>query len=103
MGKKKTNKQKTKPRKIRKVDIVAFIIAFIFLAILWTVCISYLFSGNYFGYDNYYGQPVGTLLLLIVLIVATPVFFIAIWKTIKGQEIGTLNGMDKPPFKWPWD
>ena len=87
MGKKKRNKKKIKQRKIRRVEILAFAIAFLILAILWTVCISYLFSGNYFGHDNYYGQPVGTLLLLIVLVVATLVYFVAMWKTIKGQKI----------------
>jgi hypothetical protein len=56
MGKKKRNIKKTKPRKIRRVEIVAFAIAFLILAILWTLCISYLSSGNYFGHENYYGQ-----------------------------------------------
>ena len=102
MGKKKRIKQKINPRKIRRVEIVAFVIAFLILTILWTLCISYLISGNYFGHDNYYGQPVGTLLLFIVLIVATPVLFVAMWKTIKGQKINGVNGMDEPPFKWPW-
>lgn len=87
---------------------MAFSFCLVFLLILWVTFFSYLISKNYFGHTNYYGQPVGTFLLLPVLIVATGVFIFGLWKYSKGEDIFNKNSdrpeyMEKPPFKWPWE
>ncbi len=93
-------------RKIRKVDIIGIGIIGILLVILWATCVGYLVRGDFFGYQNYFGQPVGTLLLLVFLIIATPVYIIMAVKTIRKRKVemtSTPKWMDNPPWKFPWE
>lgn len=49
---------------------------------------------------------VGTLLLLVVLIIATPIYIIMTIKTIKEHKVKLLSPpkcMNNPPWKWPWE
>jgi uncharacterized membrane protein len=92
-------------RKIRRADIAAIIVSAILLVILWVKFIDLFISKNYFGYFNYYGQPVGIFLLLVMLVVITPLFFIIAWRTINRgnkNQYNTPQWMQKPPFKFPW-
>lgn len=61
----------------QKVGLVG---ACIFLAIYWTQAIIYLEAGNAWGHGNYWGQPVGTFLLIAVLAVASLAFFVVLWR-----------------------
>jgi hypothetical protein len=90
---------------LRKADIFGLVVAGMFLLILWTTCVINFISGNFMGYRNYYGQPVGTFILLIVLAVATPVYVIVIIRLIRKQKIESYPvpaWMKEPPWKWPW-
>lgn len=92
-------------RPIRHVDIAGIVLIGLILAILWTTCLAYVLQGNYFGYRNYYNQPVGTLLLLIVLAIITPLYIYMAIKTIRDKRIRpttTPAWMNKPPWKFPW-
>jgi len=93
-------------RKIRKTDIIGIGIIGILLAILWVTCIGYLVRHDFFGYQNYFRQPVGTFLLLVFLIIATAVYIIMTAKTIKRRKVemtSTPKWMDTPPWKFPWE
>jgi hypothetical protein len=92
-------------RPIRRGDIIGIAFVGFILMMLWTTCIANLLKGNYFGYQNYYGQPVGTLLLLVVLAVVTPLYIYMTVKTIKDKKVklsSTPSWMNKPPWKFPW-
>jgi len=102
---KKKRSADKKFRKIRKTDIMGISIAGIILAILWATCICYFVRGDFFGYQNYFGQPVGTFLVLVILLIATPVYIIMTAKTIRKRKVemtSTLKWMDTPPWKFPW-
>ncbi len=81
----------------------------VILLILWVTCLTNLISGNLFGYKNYYGQPVGTLLLLTVLIIITPIICYAAWKSYIGELPAKRKGKYKKDKydevasdRWPW-
>jgi hypothetical protein len=93
-------------RKIRKTDIMGISIAGIILAILWAICIGYFVRRDFFGYQNYFGQPVGTFLVLVILLIATPVYIIMTVKTIRKSKVdmtSTPKWMNIPPWKFPWE
>ena len=105
--KKESNKQRPQSKFDKRINRLGFWFSFVFIVILWVTVISYIKSGNYFGHSNYMGLPVGTFLLLPVLIVATGVFIYAVWKHFHGVEVMNRIGknpkwMNKPPYKWPW-
>ena len=103
---KKKRSLSNQSRKIRKTDIIGIGIVGIIIAILLATCVGYLVKGYFFGHQNYYGQPVGTFLLLAVLIVATPVYIIMTAKTIRKRKVemtSTPKCMDAPPWKFPWE
>jgi len=82
---KKTQKKKPVSKQEKKLLIISCaVIGTIFLS-LWAVCIANLYNGNLFGFRNHYDQPVGTLLLLSVLIICTPLLIIVFWKAFKGK------------------
>lgn len=80
----KKKKRHTSNRE-KRINLIGSSLAGIILLILWVTCLKNLFSGNLFGYKNYYGQPVGTLLLLSVLVIVTPIACYAAWKSYKGE------------------
>ncbi len=93
-------------RKLRKSDIIGISVAGVFLLLLWALCIGNLIQGDYFGYKNYFGQPIGTFLLLAFLIIATPINIIMIIKTVKSRRVrlsSTPKWMNTPPWKFPWE
>ena len=49
-------KRRKKSKRERFLNITGSILGGIIFAGLWLVCLSNLFSGNYFGYKNYYGS-----------------------------------------------
>jgi hypothetical protein len=103
---KKKRSADKKSRKIRKTDIMGISIAGIILTILWATCISYFVRRDFFGYRNYFGQPVGFFLLLAILIIATPVYIIMTAKTIRKRKVemtSTPKWMNIPPWKFPWE
>jgi len=59
---------------------VGLLVACIFLAIYWTQALSYLESGDAWGHRNYWGQHIGTFLLIAVLAVASVAFFVVVWR-----------------------
>src|SRR5512139_2230020 len=61
---------------------VGLVVACIFLAIYWTQAINYLEAGNAWGHGNYWGQPVGTFLLIAVLAVASVAFLVVLWRLL---------------------
>ncbi|MDH4227993.1 MAG: hypothetical protein OEV59_09655 [Deltaproteobacteria bacterium] len=61
------------------------LVAFV-LVQLWIQCISLFKSANYFGYKNHYGQTVGPMVLLIVLLIATPLGIVMVWKHFYGKR-----------------
>jgi L-asparagine transporter-like permease len=103
------NKKRSLPnesRKVRKTDIIGIGIVGVLLAILWATCIGYLVRRDFFGYQNYLGQPVGTFLLFVFLIIATAVYVIMTAKTIRKRKVemtSTPKWMDSPPWKFPWE
>jgi len=109
--KKIRNKATLKPvrrRKLRKIDIIGFLSIGVFLVMLWVICLSYLLRKDYFGYHNYFDQPIGTLMLLIILIIGTPVYLVMLWRQFRGTADYTKpddspSWMKKPPFKLPWE
>jgi hypothetical protein len=103
---KKKRSADKKSRKIRKTDIMGISIAGIILAIFWATCIGYFIRRDFFGYRNYFGQPVGFFLLLAILIIATPVYIIMTAKTIRKRKVemtSTPKWMNIPPWKFPWE
>jgi len=93
-------------RKIRKTDIIGIGIIGILLVILWATCIGYLVRRDFFGYQNYFGQPVGIFLLLVILIIATPVYIIMTAKAIRKRKLEMTSRpkwMNTPPWKFPWE
>jgi hypothetical protein len=98
-----------RPRRLRRVEVLGMGIFGFLLIILWTQCIWYFMSGHFFGHKNYYGQPVGTFLLVAMLMVFTLVFFVIVWRILRGRPImrgepsaKSPSWMEEPPFKWPW-
>jgi O-antigen/teichoic acid export membrane protein len=96
-------------RRQRRLDIIGIVFGFIFLIILWVQCISYLRTVNFFGHENYFGQPIDTLLLLTLLIIITPISFVASWRTIfrkkraKHKITEKSLWMDEQSWKFPWE
>ena len=91
------------------MNLINSLLGGFFLLVLWVTCLANLFSGNFFGYKNYYGQPVGTLLLLAVLIIITPIVGIMVWKSYKGEYPKRQKGKYKRRYnhdnesdRWPW-
>ncbi len=82
---KKSKKKKPVSKREKKLLIVTSVVMGIMLLPLWTICIANLYNGNLFGHRNHYGQPVGTLLLLTVLIICTPLLVLVLWKAFKGE------------------
>lgn len=75
------------------------------LVLLWGLCVSHLKAGNFQGHTNYYGQPVGALMLLSLLLVATPVYLVMVYRVLRGKAPGPAAAspwMNKPLWKWPW-
>ena len=104
MNKKKSKRQNI--RKLRTTDKIGIAFVWLFLIILWATCIVNIVNENYFGYKNYFGQPVGTYLLLSILIIATPICIIMTFKTIKNKSVETPSvpeWMNKPPWRLPWE
>ena len=70
-------------RKIRKLIIrTGFILGAFFYFNLVMLTIIYLGEGNYFGHMNHYGQPVGTMLLVVVLTLIPVVYITWLIKNI---------------------
>lgn len=69
--------------KTRRSEVVAIAVVALFLCILWAKGILNLVAGNHLGYVNFYGQQVGTVLLLATLVVVTPVFVVLAWRRLK--------------------
>lgn len=67
-------------RSLTNWEKVGLIVAFIFLLIYWTKALHYLASGNAWGHSNYWGQPVGTFLLVAVLLAGSVAFIAALWR-----------------------
>ena len=91
---------------MRKIDIIGILLVWLFLAMLWVTCIVNLINGNYYGYRNYYGQPIGTLMLLVFLIVTTFVCLIMTIKTIRKSKVDSYTEpklMNTLPSEWPWE
>jgi len=102
--KKSIKKRNTHP--IRRMDVTAILIVWLFIIVLWVTCISGIINGNFIGHVNYYGQPVGYMLLLVFLIVSTCVCLIMTVRTIKKRKVeynSTPEWMNEPPWKWPWN
>jgi len=103
------DKKTRKRRRKRLLDILGTVIGFFVLAILWFQCILYLRTGNFFGHKNYLGQPVGTILLLIILTIITPIVFIKTWQIFFGKKEEKAKiterpkWMEEPPWRFPWE
>lgn len=54
---------------------------------LWLLCLSHILSGNLFGDQNYFGQPVGTFLLLAILVTVTPVYIVMTVRTLRNCKV----------------
>jgi hypothetical protein len=63
-----------------KMFVTSLIVFGLLLSSLWLKVIIYIRDDNPWGHENVYHLPVGTYLLLIMLIVVTPIFFILAWK-----------------------
>ncbi len=104
--KRRRTSHKTQSRKWRKSDIIGIGVGGVILLLLWALCIGKLIQGDYFGYKNYFGQPIGTLILLTFLIIATPIYMIMTIKTVKSRRVqlsSTPKWMNTPPWKFPWE
>jgi heme/copper-type cytochrome/quinol oxidase subunit 2 len=100
----KRNKDK-KSRKIQRKDIVGIMLAGFIIISLWLICIRHLVQGNFVGHENYYNQPIGTFMLLLVLLIATPIYIYMVLMTVKYRRvklISTPRWMQTPPWKLPW-
>lgn len=80
---KRNKKKKPVSKREKKLLIISSVVIGVIFLSLWTACIANLYTGNLFGYKNHYGQPVGTLLLLSVLVICTPLLIIFFWKAFK--------------------
>ena len=56
------------------------VVAALFLVQYWLKFLIAIEAGDAVVHKNYWGQSVGTYLLLAVLLVATPVYFYLAWK-----------------------
>lgn len=95
-----------KVRKIRMTDKIGIGLVWLVLVGLWVTCIDHIVNGQYFGYSNYYGQPVGTFLLLTVLVIVTPIAAVMTYKTVRDKGIKTTRvpeRMERPPWRFPWE
>lgn len=67
-------------RLLRSWEKIGLAIAFIFLVVYWTKVFHYYISGDAWGHSNYWGQPVGTFLLIAVLLVGSVAFVAILWR-----------------------
>jgi peptidoglycan biosynthesis protein MviN/MurJ (putative lipid II flippase) len=102
-------KKRQKSKQERRLDLIGAIVVGLLMLMLWVTCLTYLFAGNLFGHINHYGQPVGTGLLLTLLIIMTPLLVYIAWKGYKGGTVKKPKGKqrknrheEKPFIKFPW-
>jgi len=64
------------------------VIGAIAIAGYWWVAIAAIANGKLFAYANYWGAPIGTIGLVIVLTILTPAWFWAAWRYMKKTTRG---------------
>ena len=60
--------------------IITLTIGAMFLANLWLLAFIFVRAGWPWGYPNYWGGSVGTVLIILMLLVATPLYFLYAWR-----------------------
>jgi hypothetical protein len=78
------------PKKHRSPWIVtAFVVGAVFLLMHWILAVGYIVEGNAMGHFNYWGAPVGTYLILSIVLVGTIVWVLLFLKVIiRNEKIG---------------
>jgi hypothetical protein len=66
------------PKRDKLLNIALAVMGFILLAMFWALAGTLWGNNNLIGYTNWYDQPVGTTTLSLGLVVATPVYLIAV-------------------------
>ena len=89
-----------------KIAIFGIIACTLILIVFWIKCISLIVSGQYEGYLNYFYQPVGAFILLIVLSVTTFVILVIAYKGLLGkpekpERLTTNQKRSERNFRWP--
>lgn len=67
-------------RRLTGWEKVGLLVAFIFLTIYWTKALSYLKSENPWGHNNYWGQSVGTFLLIAMVMAGSAALIAILWR-----------------------
>lgn len=67
----------------RRFKILGTVVIGSILAVIWAHVIAHISTGNWLGHENYYGNPVSTLFMLISAAVFTPIFLVSAWIDLK--------------------
>jgi hypothetical protein len=59
---------------------IQLVIGGLFLLNYWLVSIEAIKEGKMFAYQNYWGAPQETFTLLFMVIIATPMYLILLWR-----------------------
>lgn len=94
----------------KRLNIFAGIVVCVFLVILAGQALLRILSGDLIGGKNYYGQPVGPVLQLIVVLACLIVIAIMAWrhwcgdrKPDKEKHYRNPEWKRQPPYKFPWE
>jgi len=63
------------------------LVAFILLAIYWTKAIRTFLAKDPWSHSNYWGQAVGTFLLIAILVVGSIAFLVIVWRLWKSKHV----------------
>jgi hypothetical protein len=88
-------------RSLTKWETIGLTIAFIFLVVYWTKAFHYYVSGNAWGHSNYWGQPVGTFLLIAVLLAGSVAFVAILWRYWLSRLFEEKALLEPKPSKGP--
>ena len=73
-------RQRHTRRSLTGWEKVGLAVAFVFLLIYWEKALHYLTAGDAWGHSNYWGHPVGTYLLIAVLLTGSVAFISIVWR-----------------------
>ena len=92
----KDNEQKAR----RRLNIICGIFVCVFLVILAVQALIRISSGDFIWGKNYYGQPVGPVLQLIVVLACLIVIGIAVWRHWhkSSEQLKKSNGRQQPDW-----